>query len=1672
MSDESLEDILGGGLPAVPVTPEGGESLESILGIAPAQPGSLEEAFPDIPIPETQPEPSDSDFLPGIARGALGIASNTLNLFGAEETAEELKDYTAREFPQRIDPLEVDTLGEGVDLIQGATGELLPSIGVTVGGAAVGGKVGAVIGALGGPAAPATIPLGASIGAGVGTFISSFILNAGETKTTLQEEGIEPTAEKVVSAGIVKAIPDSLLKISYLKALGFGPLVDKAVGKAAHSSGLFSRLQDAYPKLTGAAKGVLAGELGEVPTEVFQDFIDQATVNISKGIDATDLSQDQKDSLKRTAIFTAAGVLIPGGAGGIVTNLNREQAIGVQPDGSLKTIIEQEPVISVTPPTVEEFIGPPTLSDTIVEQTAAVDQLIVELDRAGENATAVPQADEGVISLIPRQKKLNGVVGSLPVNIDVTVESPLPANLDTIGELNDFIGSHITIDQATKDSTRIGQTAESTNLNAGEVVVAGFKQTQQAQDNAKSTARVLQQWVKQFAPNMKLVLLDPAVKDVVGEKYTQLEGVTDSYGSLSVGLDNTYYLTINNTNIERTAQELRSNAELGAHAVLAHEFGHALIGYQIQELEQQARAGDTSAQNQISALYSDYHDFLNDTQNSDLTVGEFFGKWYAAGRQELLRDTADIPLSIALARRGKQLAGYTLGFDEFAAHQVAKYMDTKGSYIGRAKPIWQKVLTALRSFFHLSKNTDYKPAKNFESFLDLLANKQKLRELELNEQAVAGIEAVDKKPENIDEVVTEHQDKLINMLPTNDRPQKTGHARFNKFIRIFASLPQIGIENAHVPGVTRYVDAVRNWWTEKTHWTNKAVVVTEAWEKAIKGKAENKRFSQALYQMTLESDEAKQTLSDERILEILKENGVESVGAFELIQQIQQEFNDSLTGLYDVLERDAKVRLRDNQTALAEKLQEYQTEKGRLLNRNFFPLSRFGEFWVHVRAKKDVVIDKQLFKAGQTIRFEMFESEKAMRQGLKEAKAHYGEKNAINSAGKVSEELKAFRGIPPQLLRSIADRVEMTEGQRAELNLLLHELAPGQSYRKHMLHRKGTAGFSVDAKRTFANYFMHFSNHISRINNSSELNGALDDLKAHRDNLELQQGQVSIKETELLDYLRRHYEYAMSPGEEWAALRSAGFLWYLGFMPKSAFVNLTQVPLVTYPYLASRYGDAKTVKYLTSAMKDISRSWKTAKGIETALDDAIQRGIEGGFLNESLATELAGISEGSNLSRLIPGTGTRNERGARMLRKAAYWGAFLFQKAEGINRFQSYAAAWRLSVDEQLGQAYSDKGRQAALDKMNDMEREALLDKAFRDGRAAVEQTQYEYARWARPEFMRGRKSVIFLFWQYMQNTLYFAARDPGRVRFLLMLTAMAGLGGVPFAEDLMDVIDAVATKMKATLGYKNPKVDVRNDIRAFAKELNLNPDLVMHGLSRESFGIPHVTEMMGIPFPRADLSGSLSLGRIVPGVEPLFGREGKVSDRFLEGAEDVGGAFVSIPLAVMRSLADDNPDTFKRWERSLPSALRSISRASRFARDGEEKTRQGATIARFDVKDPEQLAEIVIQGLGAAPSRINQERELRWTQQEHARYYQTRRTMIMMQFDYARQSRDPEAIADARRALRSYNLTVPHPALRIRAKDLRTSVKNRQRTRALQERNLPSSRKERGLFRQIEENF
>ncbi len=878
-------------------------------------------------------------------------------------------------------------------------------------------------------------------------------------------------------------------------------------------------------------------------------------------------------------------------------------------------------------------------------------------------------------------------------------------------------------------------------------------------------------------------------------------------------------------------------------------------------------------------------------------------------------------------------------------------------------------------------------------------------------------------------------------------------------------------ERFSTPGARSYVEHVQRWWARKRDLTSDAVDIAEEWQGLPK--RETNRLAEALFKITKESEEKGRRLTVEELQRVFHslDLGDAAQAAF---ARIDKSFVDILDKLQNGLEfaalrtiapsRDVAVQLhqtwkRDKEAfktqvasdlkdfAIVSRLLEIQQEIDGLRQRNYFPYSRFGRYALTVRAKKDLVRDGKEFKGpsegrrGSVVAFETFDSYAARDSRINEIVHEYNSRDYHVQANLLSDQEFTFLSMPPALFQELQGKLNLTQAQQDLLRELYLVKSPGNKYLSHLAHRNGTAGFSQDALRVYASYMMNAANHLARVEFHQDMETSLTELR----NSATEQGDVAGV---VRDYFGKHFDYIMNPKNDWSQLRSLGFMWYLGFNVKSALVNLTQVPMVAFPYLSSIHGILKSQAALMDSYRTVAQ-WRLGKTLlDPSLDENIKRGIAEGFLDESRATELAGLGEADALERILPLT-----KNGKLLAKTSYYASYLFRHAEKFNREVTFIAARKLALEAGMSQ-----------------------EDAFLAGKKAVQTTMFEYSKWNRPEFMRGKKSVFFLFWNYMQHLSYLAFGGNGfktASRIWLMLLLAAGLQGLPFAEDFLDLIDWSGTQVREAVGSPDPKLDLRRDLRELAQTLTDSPDLIMHGLSRYyGLGGLHALELLGIPVPNTDVSGSLSAGRVLPGMETLTSSEPDPDKRLGQSLVDMLGPVAGVGYAFARTLADSNPDEWKRWERAMPSAMKSASQALRRGTRGAEEFRGGGSIVKFDPNDSEQRLETVVNALGFAPTRLRQVQELRSSQEDLRQYWTTRRALVIENYAFAVLSNDQEVLSDARDKLRKFNESAPATKLRVTSETIRRSLAQRTKLRQLRDSGLPPAKAFVPLYTALAESY
>lgn len=1041
-----------------------------------------------------------------------------------------------------------------------------------------------------------------------------------------------------------------------------------------------------------------------------------------------------------------------------------------------------------------------------------------------------------------------------------------------------------------------------------------------------------------------------------------------------------------------------------------------------------------------------------------------------------VRDLQSKSRAIDVLDNGKAQSEW-YNFDEFMAEEIARWASHNYealSWTDRFLEGASRVLELVRGYIadHFGVPIErLDPPSDISAWLDSIRTNRMLDETPPSQQGfVAGMEmsrasnaeaegvaAMPPPPHSGASLAARKLLRQAKLEAERDRRRKlVGLDRYNKMIKHGWNLLQLAAKNRHIAGLQQYVEMIDAWHNFKMRWMTVADAHVRAWNALSSDKAT--ALGEFMFDMAnmvyKGAKEAARWPTPAELATLVKKHKLNNQ-QFALYLDVRDHFLAVLNQIEKSLRMDAQRLFGTGTARYAARMQEIDLSMAALRAQPYFPFARFGDYVTMVR---DIKRNK-VYQQHYATRF-------AQKRDFARIRSLYPGHVYVQT--KVPEEIKTLVGMPRIFIEAVVDRLNLTPIQRRQVNDMLYELSPAQSFKKHFLQREGLAGYSRDAIRAYANYFFHGANHLARLEYGPLLDNAIKNMEREYKGLErIANVPPIIKRRGIIDYAKEHYNYIMAPASDWPALRSVAFQFYFAFNVKQALINLTQVPLVAYPFLAAQFGDVKAVRALAEASLQLKNMYAGgAKNLTPEFARALSLAVEQGFIDESQAADLADLSEGNTLLRNMPGNGMD-----RLIRSAGRITTAPFQISEKMNRRQVFRAAYMLGLAEANGR-YGKELQATYAQQINELlnagwKREEAI--GFVAGKDSVRRTQYEYARWAKPRFMRGPiKANLFTFFNYLQNTLWFAAHSPGNIRYLVLLLASAGLMGMPFAGDASDLAKMIA---KLFLGkHFNLELELSKWLHTIGVE---RPDLILHGLGRESFGMTQVAEAVGLPMPRVDVSGSLSMGHVVPGVRQITDAVmggGNPREMVGAGAQGLAGAAFNIPIALFTSAMSDTVDPIKRWEPAAPIFLRNLSKATRYWQEQQERSTSGARLVPFNRSDPQQVMEIAMQAIGFQPTRLSEKWNTISLQREVAQYWDLRRGLILDHLYHERYvMKNMDGWKEHMVQLKAFNAEVPYKEFVINQKQLVDSMRQREIRRIQEEYGMAGGRRNYRINRDVE---
>ena len=175
----------------------------------------------------------------------------------------------------------------------------------------------------------------------------------------------------------------------------------------------------------------------------------------------------------------------------------------------------------------------------------------------------------------------------------------------------------------------------------------------------------------------------------------------------------------------------------------------------------------------------------------------------------------------------------------------------------------------------------------------------------------------------------------------------------------------------------------------------------------------------------------------------------------------------------------------------------------------------------------------------------------ALRSELMQKYPHYKVDRVILDKEFNASRDAVSRGFMSSLFAEV-DNLGLSTAEQAEFEDTLSQLylssMPDLSWAKHGIHRKGTAGFSQDARRAFAQNMFGGANYLAKLRYGDQLAQQLDEMQKYADEKEKQGGSYDQPTAQrVIDEMNKRHDNLMNPKGHplSSALTSLGFIYFL-----------------------------------------------------------------------------------------------------------------------------------------------------------------------------------------------------------------------------------------------------------------------------------------------------------------------------------------------------------------------------------------------------------------------------------------------------------------------------------------------------------------------------------------------
>jgi hypothetical protein len=685
----------------------------------------------------------------------------------------------------------------------------------------------------------------------------------------------------------------------------------------------------------------------------------------------------------------------------------------------------------------------------------------------------------------------------------------------------------------------------------------------------------------------------------------------------------------------------------------------------------------------------------------------------------------------------------------------------------------------------------------------------------------------------------------------------------------------------------------------------------------------------------------------------------------------------------------------------------------------YFPLVREGKYWLRVGNPKSSKMEYYMFEDPRERNF--YARQRAKELGTT-VEAMMSDESNLMGMGDDYKPLIDEGMRSSKMMKDIVEAIDKSSGvDKDKLKDDIYQLylttLPEQNFRKHFLHRKGTAGYRADALRNFAKSSFHTSVQLAKIEYGHQIRKELDRA------WEVTKGnpQRDTLFRPIIDEMTDRTENVLSPPNvnELAtklanALGTASFVYYMS-APASAITNLTGLYVFGMPVLNGEFGPkanlvlAKNMnifKAVGVTGKDGKFTFPTLLSkLEGRRREAYLEALRRGKIDTTLTYDTLQLSRSP--SEDYSGIGTKVMNGI----------GYLFHHSEKINREVMYMTAYDLAYDRAI------KGKR---------DEQTAHEEAMNEASRLTDEAMFDYSDFNKPRFFRGNAArVILQFKSFAQQTTFYLYKN-----FMAM-----------FKGADKDVKVTAATKFFGTLGMTGmfagalglPLVSVITSIMSMMSEDDEDPEkrnarLRFRKWLREEFG-----DSLGLAIERGPISWATDVdfhSRVK--LDQLWFRDQKAGLTETESLKEfiIGMLGPSVGLGInaaeaMRRINDG--DVERGVEMLMPAGLRGFAASMR--QQGVPFTDGGEGIRNLKgdkVVERNQLSETnrITTMLGFNPTKVAATQEDASQARGELDKVQSERTHVLTMFKDMVKNMTPDRKDAAIQALLEFNRKNPMVAL------------------------------------------